>query len=75
MEVLELLMKFSERWDPMLIIESMATGGATEASSYHDLSWETCGSHITLEVSILSVTGPFHWLLKVFLGLLGTLLG
>jgi hypothetical protein len=66
-------MKFSERWDPMLIIESMATGGATESSSCHDLSWETCGSHITMEVSILSLTGPFNRLLEVFLYLLGTL--
>lgn len=56
----------------MLIIEAMATGRATESSSYHDLSWEACRSHVAMEVSVLSRTWPLNRLLEVFLGLLGT---
>ena len=67
-------MKFSERWSSLLIIESVATGRATEPSSYHDLSWETCRSHVAVEVRVLSQTWPLNWLLEVFLGLLGTTL-
>jgi hypothetical protein len=67
-------MKFSERWSSMLIIEAMTTGRATEPSSYHDLSWEACRSHVAVEVRVLSKTGPLNRLLEVFLGLLGTAL-
>jgi hypothetical protein len=67
-------MKFPERWSSMLIIVSMATGRPTEPSSYHDLSWETCSSHVALEVSVLSQTGPLNRLLEVFLCLLGATL-
>ena len=67
-------MKFSERWSSMLIIESVATRRPTEASSYHDLAWETCRSHVAVEVSVLSQTGPLNRLLEVFLGLLGATL-
>jgi len=74
MDIEELLMKFSERWSSVLIIETVATCRPTEPTGYHDLSWKTCRSHVTMEVRVLSQTGPLNRLLEVFLGMLGTTL-
>ncbi len=57
----------------MLIKESVATSGATEPSSYHNLSWETCGSHVAVKVSVLGRTGSLNRFLEIFLSLLETL--